>query len=73
MLVSHSLACRERIEWDQEQEEYAQERVAQQMQTAVPAEIQQELNENPASYWDQFYANVKGESESRTFRSPPVG
>lgn len=34
------------------------------MTMAVPPELQEEYNANPASFWDSFYANVKGVSES---------
>lgn len=29
------------------------------MSMAVPPELQEEYNANPASFWDSFYSNVK--------------
>ncbi|KAK4058684.1 hypothetical protein OIO90_000128 [Microbotryomycetes sp. JL221] len=49
----------DRVEWDDEQREYARQQVERQMQTAVPVHLQQELNKQPASFWDKFYSQVK--------------
>ena len=51
---------RDKVEWDQEQEDSAQIRIAKQMTAPVSLELQAEYNANPAAYWDDFYANVKG-------------
>lgn len=55
------LIARDKVEWDEEQEQLAQAAVEKQMSMAVPPELQEEYNANPASFWDTFYANVKGE------------
>ena len=50
---------RDKVEWDEEQEKLAQAAVEKQMSMAVPPELQEEYNGNPASFWASFYANVK--------------
>ena len=54
------LRDRDKVEWGQEQEEIARIAIAKQMSNPVALELQQEYNANPASYWDEFYSNVKG-------------
>ncbi|KAK4053104.1 hypothetical protein OIV83_001839 [Microbotryomycetes sp. JL201] len=49
----------DRVEWDEEQQEYARAQVERQRQTKVPQSLQAELNAHPASFWDQFYSRVK--------------
>lgn len=39
----------------------AQAAVERQMAQAVPPELQEQYNADPASYWDTFYANMKGQ------------
>lgn len=38
----------------------SQAAVERQMSAAVPAELQEEYNGDPASFWDTFYKNVQG-------------
>lgn len=47
--------------WDEEQEILAREAVQKQADNPVSEELRELYNGNPASYWDEFYANVKGE------------
>jgi hypothetical protein len=53
---------RDKVEWDEEQEQLARAAVERQMSAAVPLDLQEEYNADPASFWDSFYANVKGAS-----------
>lgn len=55
---------RDQVEWDDEQEVLAQAAVKKQADTPVPDELRELYNAQPASYWDEFYANVKGELSS---------
>jgi tRNAThr (cytosine32-N3)-methyltransferase len=68
-LTARSDFNRDKVEWDEEQEKLAQQAVEKQMTMAVPPELQEEYNANPASFWDTFYANVKGECSLRRPRS----
>ncbi|KAL4214280.1 methyltransferase [Rhizopus microsporus] len=43
------------VEWDEEQEAMAKEKVKQQLEHPVPEEEQEQYYNNPAEYWDKFY------------------
>ncbi|SCZ95856.1 BZ3500_MvSof-1268-A1-R1_Chr8-1g09841 [Microbotryum saponariae] len=49
----------DKIPWDREQQEQAQAAIERQKLDAVPAELQEQYNADPAAYWDSFYKNVK--------------
>ncbi|KAM0792501.1 hypothetical protein ACM66B_005173 [Microbotryomycetes sp. NB124-2] len=49
----------DRVEWDEEQQDYARAQVERQRQSQVPLPLQAQLNAQPASFWDQFYSKVK--------------
>lgn len=54
------------MDWDDEQEAIALAAVEQQANVPVPDEQRDLYNANPASFWDSFYANMKGASFSRS-------
>ncbi|KDE06680.1 hypothetical protein MVLG_03026 [Microbotryum lychnidis-dioicae p1A1 Lamole] len=49
----------DKIPWDREQQEQAQAAIERQKFDAVPVELQEQYNADPAAYWDGFYKNVK--------------
>ncbi|KAI5479333.1 hypothetical protein MNV49_003852 [Pseudohyphozyma bogoriensis] len=49
----------DRVDYTDEQAQLAEETVAKQAANAVPDDLKQLYNADPASYWDEFYARVK--------------
>ncbi|KAI8641884.1 S-adenosyl-L-methionine-dependent methyltransferase [Parasitella parasitica] len=43
------------VDWDQEQEDMAKEKVSQQLENPVPEEEQEQYYIEPAEYWNKFY------------------
>lgn len=52
---------RDKVEWDEEQELIALAKVEEQRLSPVSDELRLQYNADPASYWDVFYAQMKGE------------
>ncbi|SGY40606.1 BQ5605_C003g02399 [Microbotryum silenes-dioicae] len=57
--LNHFPFIRDKIPWDREQQEQAQAAIERQKFDAVPVELQEQYNADPAAYWDGFYKNVK--------------
>ncbi|KAI9276606.1 S-adenosyl-L-methionine-dependent methyltransferase [Sporodiniella umbellata] len=43
------------VEWDEEQEEMAREKVSKQLECPVPEDEQEQYHKNPEEYWNKFY------------------
>ncbi|KAI9303691.1 S-adenosyl-L-methionine-dependent methyltransferase [Cunninghamella echinulata] len=52
------------VEWDEEQENYAQGQIQKHMNSPVPEEEQGQYYDNPAEYWNKFYSK----NENRFFK-----
>ncbi|SAL99161.1 hypothetical protein [Absidia glauca] len=52
------------VEWDQEQEQYAQSQIEKHLNSPVPAEEQDQYYDKPADYWNTFYTK----NENRFFK-----
>ncbi|SCV66995.1 BQ2448_5641 [Microbotryum intermedium] len=63
----------DKIPWDKEQQQQAQAAIERQKLDAVPSELQQIYNADPAAYWDGFYKNVKGGGQQQQLRGGIMG
>ncbi|KAI9032624.1 S-adenosyl-L-methionine-dependent methyltransferase [Phycomyces nitens] len=52
------------VEWDEEQDRYAQERIQKHLSSPVPEEEQEQYYAQPAHYWNNFYQK----NENRFFK-----
>lgn len=50
----------DKVEWDEEQENIALEKVEKQKINPVKEEVKDLLNKDPAGFWDEFYAKHTG-------------
>ncbi|KAI7906696.1 S-adenosyl-L-methionine-dependent methyltransferase [Cokeromyces recurvatus] len=53
------------VDWDEEQEKSAKEKVSAQLENPVPLEEQEQYYKNPADYWNKFYEK----NENRFFKN----
>ncbi|ORZ13573.1 S-adenosyl-L-methionine-dependent methyltransferase [Absidia repens] len=52
------------VEWDEEQEKYAQDQIQKHLNNPVPEEDQEQYYDKPAEYWNTFYTK----NENRFFK-----